>query len=553
MGILDDSPNASGWTQRRLTRRTILRYSFLSAAAITVSAACQSAATPAPTTAPAAPAAAPTTPPAAAKPTTAPAAAPTTAPAAAATTAPAAAATTAPAAAPTAAAAQAAPTFAAAKINGKLQVVQSRDFHPDHNALIEAKIKEFATKQNYPLDHSYIEAYAGSGDVVQKLTAAVQAGDAPDILIHTLGSAQLHFLDIIDEVDALEKDLEKFHGPLNAASKAENLIDGKYWAIPHFIRAGGFWVRQSAFKAAGIDPYTDLGDLGKLRDAAMKISKDPDFTGWGMTANRSGDGDTMIRNAIFMFGGQITDETGQLVVLNKEPYRTNALLGLNFIKDIYTNPQWASMLPPGVAGWTDPTNNEAWLGGKVGITNNAGTVFAKAVLDKNPVADDTFMILQPKGLGPAARSLAGAGGAMCFYFMKGGKNRDAAEQLVRYLMDPGRPEADVQDQHRLRLSGARLGLDRTRDHREHVRQARHRQLEEDRQRPERLPRQPLPGPADTPDRRPGQLELPDRHVRRDPGWQITRGRARFSARQGGPDVQRIRRQRRVGQQPAREE
>src|ERR1700694_6260893 len=84
MGILDDSPNASGWTERRLMRRTILRFGFLSAAAITVSEACQSAATPAPTVAPAAPAAAPTTPPAAATPTTAPAAAATTAPAAAA-------------------------------------------------------------------------------------------------------------------------------------------------------------------------------------------------------------------------------------------------------------------------------------------------------------------------------------------------------------------------------------------------------------------------------------------------------------------------------------
>src|SRR5438128_2150536 len=143
MAITEDSSQASSTPVSRLTRRTVLRYSFLSAAAMSIVAACQQAATPAPTAAPAA-----------AKPTTAPAAAaPTTAPAAAATTAPAAAKpTTAPAAAAaTSAPAQAAPTFATAKINGKLQIVQSRDFHPDHNALIEAKIKEFATKQNYPL------------------------------------------------------------------------------------------------------------------------------------------------------------------------------------------------------------------------------------------------------------------------------------------------------------------------------------------------------------------------------------------------------------------
>src|SRR5437899_2046566 len=125
MAIADDSSQTSNTPTGRLTRRTVLRYSFLSAAAMSILAACQQAATPAPT---AAPVAKPTTAPAAAAPTTAPAAAATTAPAAAKpTTAPAAAATTAPAAA------QAAPTFAAAKINGKLQIVQSRDFHPDHN------------------------------------------------------------------------------------------------------------------------------------------------------------------------------------------------------------------------------------------------------------------------------------------------------------------------------------------------------------------------------------------------------------------------------------
>ena len=322
-----------------------------------------------------------------------------------------------------------------------MQVVQSRDFHPDHNALIEAKIKEFAAKQNYPLDHSYIEAYAGSGDVVQKLTAAVQAGDAPDILIHNLGSSQLHFLDIIDEVDALEKDLEKFHGKLNAASTRENLIDGKWWAIPHFIRAGGFWVRQSAFKAAGIDPYNDLGDLGKLRDAAMKITKGAGLHGLGHDRQPLGrwrhhdpQRHLHVRRPAHRRDGPAR-RVEQGAVSHEHAARAQLLQGHLHQSAVGID------AAPGVAGWTDPSNNEAWLGGKIGITNNAGTVFAKAVLDKNPVADDTFLILQPKGLGPAARSLAGAGGAMCFYFMKGGKNRDAAEQLVRYLMAP-----DVQKQ-----------------------------------------------------------------------------------------------------------
>jgi multiple sugar transport system substrate-binding protein len=404
---------SGAWARRVVTRRTALRWSALSIASLGLAVACQQ---PAPTNT-----ANPTAVPPAPAPPTAAAAQPTTA---AQTTG-------------AGAAAQAGPSFPKAKINGKFTVVQSRDFHPDHNALIERKIKEFAQQQDYALDHSYIEAYAGSGDVVQKLTAAVQAGDAPDILIHNLRASQLHFLDIIDDVDALELDLQKQHGKAAPTYEKTSRLDGKWWAVPHFSRAGGYWVRQAAFKEAGLDPQKDAVDFEKLRDAALKISKpDKEFWGWGMTANRSGDGDTAVRDAVFNRGGQITDQSGEIVVLNTDPYRQYAIDGLTFLKEVYTDPKYAAMLPPGVGAWTDPSNNEAWLAGKVGVTNNAGTVFAKAVVDKNPVAEDTFLILQPKGTGPGARQLMGAGAAMNFFIMKGAKNREAAEQLIRYLTTP---------------------------------------------------------------------------------------------------------------------
>jgi multiple sugar transport system substrate-binding protein len=273
--------------------------------------------------------------------------------------------------------------------------------------------------------------------VVQKLTAAVLAGDAPDLLIHTLGSSQLHFLDIIEDVDALERDIEQFHGQPFAAFQRAHKLDNKWWAVPHFSRAGGYWVRQNAFKQAGIDPMTQLETFENLRKAAVEITMpEREFWGWGMTANRSGDGTTTVSNAIFQWGGQITDETGEIVVLNTEPYRTNALRGLSFFKEIYTSPSFASMLAPGIGGWTDPSNNEAWLANKIGLTSNAGTLFAKAVFDKNPVADDTYLIMQPRGGGPSGRALMGAGASMNFFIMKGARNREAAEQLIRYMTQP---------------------------------------------------------------------------------------------------------------------
>jgi multiple sugar transport system substrate-binding protein len=328
------------------------------------------------------------------------------------------------------------PTFSKAPINGRLTIVQSRDFHPDHNALIERKMKEFAEQMGYALDHSYIEAYAGSGNVVNKLTAAVQAGDAPDMLIHTLRPAELQFLEVIDPVDDLAGEINRQYGEPLPALKRRAFLDGKYWAIPHFTRAGGYFARTGPFKEAGIDIVKDVDTMEKLRDACLKASKpDKELYGWGITVNRSGDGETVVREAVMFAGGQLTDETGQVVVLNKEPFREHAIRGLTFLKETYQDPKWAPMLPPGVGAWTDTSNNEAYLANRIIYTSNAGTMFAKALVDKNPVADDTYLVPKPKGVGPQGRSLNGAD-SMNFFIMKGAKNRDAAAQMIQYLMSP---------------------------------------------------------------------------------------------------------------------
>src|SRR5579862_3739541 len=146
MGLADSTTQNTSWPHRRLTRRSVLRLGSISAAAMSIVAACSSPAA-SPT---AAPAAAPTAP-AAPKPTAAATSAPPAATAApAATSAPAAAGATPvpPTVAPVAVA-----TFTKANINGKLSVVQSRDFYPGHNAFIEAQIRAFAAAQDYPLDH----------------------------------------------------------------------------------------------------------------------------------------------------------------------------------------------------------------------------------------------------------------------------------------------------------------------------------------------------------------------------------------------------------------
>jgi multiple sugar transport system substrate-binding protein len=409
----------------RLSRRSLLQVG-LATAALPVLAACGGqASSPAPKTSEApkpaattaaAPAAASS--PAAAKPASSPAAG------AGSQSAPAAAAKPAPAA----------PTFNKAKIDGKLSVIIDSDFYPEHNAFIEKKVREFAAMMEYPLDFSTVASYTGAANISQKLTAAVQSGDPPDVLTHTEATATLRFLDVLEDVDNLQKQIIGDFGEPYKAYKDQSLIDGKWYAVQHFSRAGGYWVRENALKAAGVDYKKDFADWDMTREALLKASKpENELWGWGLTGNRSGDGETVVKDQILMRGGQLCDETGQIVTLNKPPFNEYAIAGLTFLKEIYTDPKYAKLLPTGVNSWTDPSNNEAYLAGKVFFTSNAGTMFAKAVVDKNPVADDTFLILPPKGTGPGGRVLASGGAAKRWFVIKGAKNREAAEQLIRYM------------------------------------------------------------------------------------------------------------------------
>ena len=56
--------------------------------------------------------------------------------------------------------------------------------------------------------------------------------------------------------------------------------------------------------------------------------------------------------------------------------------------------QLSQMLPPGVNAWNDISNNEAFLAGTLGITQNAGTMLAKAYFDKVPHAESIFSTLE---------------------------------------------------------------------------------------------------------------------------------------------------------------
>jgi multiple sugar transport system substrate-binding protein len=316
-----------------------------------------------------------------------------------------------------------------ATVSGKLQVVQVLDFHPDHNAYLRKAITDFAGQQGWGLDLSDLAGFLGGTDVYQKLQAQKQAGQPVDLIFHGLSAQRLNLFGLTRDVAPLVGQMVQRYGQVYSTARVTHQIGNKWIGLPFYDRTGGYFIREDKFAEQGFT--VDGGSFDRwprVLEAVRAVSRpDQNFYGWGMTVNRSGDGEAVVWDLVQAFGGALADESGQTVTLNTP----QTVEGVRWLADVFRAQENGGLTPPGVNAWNDTSNNEAYLAGTVAMTSNAGTLYAKAVLDKNPVADATTLIQKPFTV--SGQRLQGSGGHY-FYFMDGSRNFDAAAQLTDYLL-----------------------------------------------------------------------------------------------------------------------
>jgi multiple sugar transport system substrate-binding protein len=324
-------------------------------------------------------------------------------------------------------------TPSAATVDGTLRIVLVSDFHPDHNAFMRAELEAYAAASGWSsFEISDAAGYQGGGDLFQKLLGGVQANDAPDMVIHNLSVRNYVTLGLVTPVTDLVNEMVELYGETVPGAAIDSVIDGEWYGVPFHTRAGGLYVRKDVFDENGLDPDADTDTYDKLRDAALAVSKpDQNMWGWGMTVNRSGDGNSMVREVIYRHGGHLQDETGQKVTFNSP----ETIAGLEWLKETYTAEMYAPMLPPGVLSWIDTDNNAAFLAGQIAVTDNAGTMYAKAQFDQVPFADQIVYIPRPVRISDGARIDFMSGGTK-FHQVTGSPNTDATADIIRHFLTP---------------------------------------------------------------------------------------------------------------------
>ncbi len=289
-------------------------------------------------------------------------------------------------------------------------------------------LADFAKLTGATIDNTHQNV--DTGDTVTKQDAAVKSGNAP-VLFYGAGYAPqwYQFGDLLDVTDVVNQ-LQEAYGPVEDAYTTALVVDGKWIGIPYSTQANGLFVRKDWLAEKGIKPE-EIKTFENMRDIALQISDSGKGRyGWGMTTNRSGDGNYQVESILWAYGGAINDNDGLKVTFNSP----ETVAAIQFLADIHLNPKYKNMLPPGVEGWTDPSNNEAWLAGTLGITQNGYTLYAQSKAQNNPVYDKTAVL--PGVIGPGTDQIIAVPGYFYFTLFKNGKNPEIAKELAKYLIAP---------------------------------------------------------------------------------------------------------------------
>jgi hypothetical protein len=138
-----------------------------------------------------------------------------------------------------------------------------------------------------------------------------------------------------------------------------------------------------------------------------------------------------MQNILWDYGGGAWDKDGKPALATANLKANTA--AVQFAVDTI---QKHKIQPPGVMGWTDLHNNEAFMAGKLVMTNNGASLYYAMGAKKNPLYDKTQVILTPGG--PAGSFVFT--GAYNWGLFKASKHAELCDDLVRWVEDEKRFE-----------------------------------------------------------------------------------------------------------------
>ena len=253
-------------------------------------------------------------------------------------------------------------TMAHAQSGAKLRVWLFKSFVTAGNEALARHIEAWAKDRKVQVEMDW----ATFGDREQKFVAAIEAGNPPDMAEMNM-FGPMRYRPVLRDVSRVAADLANGKGGLLPNAERATKIDGKFYGVPRYTMISVFFIRRDVMEATGLKP-PKLYDPDVVEFA--KKTQDPakDLWGFGQTLNRSDDGDGFMQNILWDYGGSAWDKEGKPALAT-----SNVKANLEALRFAVDTIQKHKIQPPGVMGWTDVSNNEAYMAGKL-VQINAGNL-----------------------------------------------------------------------------------------------------------------------------------------------------------------------------------
>ena len=200
----------------------------------------------------------------------------------------------------------------------------------------------------------------------------------------------------------------------------------------HRQRPPAYFIRGDKLAEKGIDPATPQ-DLRATAARPRSRSPGPDFYGWGLTPNQSGDG----------FGYLIGAGSGLRRPLHRRDRARSCssttpetVAAFEWLKETYDrNGKYAAMLPPGVESWTDTSQQRSLARGPDRLhAQRLQRLCAVQARQQPGLSQDIVLLRAPQANNGDSRDGGNVGGWMTIF--KGSQNVDLAKKLALDLLDP---------------------------------------------------------------------------------------------------------------------
>jgi multiple sugar transport system substrate-binding protein len=281
-----------------------------------------------------------------------------------------------------------------------------------------AYAKQAGIKEN---ELEYVEL--GTGQLSQKLVAALEAGIPPDVT--RTGSAQAalyraqgHLLEVTEVVEKMQQvPGGLFPVALNAA-----MHQGKAYGVPHQVSPWPLVTRMDLLEAAKVEPPNTWDELIEV---CKKLQNPPKLTGYGLCLGLQNDTENNVMNMIWCYGGKLVEADDKTVALNSP----GTVQAVQLIADMFNKHK---IIPKGAISWDNQGNNKAYQSRQVIFVLNPTSIYAHLAESDKELYEVTGLLPVPAGPAGAIEVLT-TGEWVLF---KHNPYPKVAKGFVQYSMEP---------------------------------------------------------------------------------------------------------------------